>query len=148
MKKIVWLIIAFLALATTTHGNNIENVSFKTVAKGTYSPTGEEVDNKQRIVEIYNHSEWISFWKWHIEAIKSFPEPKMPEIDFSIFIVVVAIDQIRGSGGYSIQIKEVTVDTALKNRVWGISSNNYYPGSAAVTPSVMSRPYHIIKFKK
>jgi len=148
MKKILLLTIALLFISAITRAGTIKNISFSTVDKGTYSPVGDEKDNKQRIVEIYNQEEWKSFWEWHKASLKRDPAPELPEINFNDFIVIVAIDQIRGNGGYSLEIKNVSIDKAFKSRPFKISIEIKSPGSAQVTPSVMTRPYHIVKIKK
>ncbi len=122
----------------------IKKAVFETVDKGQYSDY--EGENKQQIIEIYNKEEWENFWRQHVKG--TYPPPPVPDIDFIKYYVIVAMDEVRNSGGYSLEIKEVKVDSSVGNRPFEITLQLVQPGSAAEVTGVITRPYHIIKVKK
>jgi hypothetical protein len=122
----------------------MQTAFFETIDKGTYSH--HEENNKQHIIEIYSQNEWQKFWDKHVSG--TFPKPDLPKIDFQKYFTIVAIDEIRSSGGYALEIKEITIDTAVESRPFVITLKVMYPGSASVTTSALTRPYHIVKVKK
>ena len=133
-----------LLISTSVYADSIQKVSFETINKGTYSHYEE--NNKQHIIEIYNQKEWQNFWGQHTSG--TFPPPELQEINFQEHIVIVAIDKIRSSDGYTLEIKEISVDTAFENRPSMIALQSKHPGSASVTTAVLTRPYHIVKIEK
>ena len=133
-----------LLISTSIYANSIQKVSFETIDKGIWSQYEE--NNKQHIIEIYSQNEWQNFWGQHTSG--TFPSPELPEINFQEHIVIVAIDEIRMSGGYTLEIKEISVDTTLENRPLTITLQSKHPGSASVTTCALTRPYHIIKIEK
>ena len=144
MKKISTFIITVLFFSTSVYAGSIQKVSFETIDKGSYSHYEE--NNKQHIIEIYNQNEWQNFWDKHTSW--TFPPSELPEINFQKHIVIVAIDERRSSGGYGLEIKEINVDTAFKNRPFTITLQSKHPGSASMTTSSLTRPYHIAKIEK
>ena len=145
MKTILNLLItASLLIATTVYSDTIKKIPFETIDKGTDSKYGK--NNKQHIIEIYKQHDWKIFWGQHTNGTS--PSPKLPGIDFQKYFIVIAIDEIRSSGGYTLEIKEITIDTALENRPFKITLQAEQPGSAGITTSVLTRPYHIVKIKK
>ncbi len=145
MKTILNLLIATsLLTATTVYSDTIKKMPFETIDKGEGSKY--EKNNKQHIIEIYKQHDWKIFWGQHTNGTS--PSPKLPEIDFQKYFIVIAIDEIRSSGGYTLEIKEITIDTALENRPFKITLQAEQPGSASITTSALTRPYHIVKIKK
>ena len=147
MKKVWVLIVMVLFMATNPFivtATTIRKAVFETVDKGFYSHY--EGDNRQQIIEIYNKSKWKTFWEQHTKGI--YPQPPLPIIDFTKYYVIVAMDEIRSSGGYALEIKEVKVDSAIENRPFNIVIQLSQPGSATATTAAITRPYHIIKVRK
>ena len=146
MKAIFNFVIAISLLSTATvHADIIKKTVFENIDKGVYSQYEEE-SNKQHIIEIYTQNEWKNFWDQH--TISTFPSPELPKIDFQKYFILIAIDEIRSSGGYTLEIKEITIDTAFENRPFEIAVIINFPGSAAGTTAALTRPYHIVKIKK
>jgi hypothetical protein len=143
MKKILKVIAVALLVSTSVYADSIQKVSFETIDKGMNSQYEE--NNKQHIIEIHNQNEWQDFWSQHTSGM--FPSSELPEINFQKHIVIVAIDEIRNSGGYTLEIKEIAVDTAAENRPFEIILELSQPGSAAGVTGALSRPYHIVKIK-
>ena len=145
MKAIFNFVIAISLLSTATvFADTIKKTVFETIDKGVYSQYEE--NNKQHIIEIYTQNEWQKFWNHH--TIGTFPSPELPKIDFQKYLIVIAIDEIRSSGGYTLEIKDIAIDSTLENRPFDITITLNYPGSAAGTTSALTRPYHIVKIKK
>ncbi len=144
MEKISMLIVTVVLLSTSVYADSIQKVSFETIDKGGYSRY--EKNDKQHIIEIYNQNEWRNFWSKHTSG--TFPPPELPEINFQKHIVIVAIDEMRSSGGYTLEIKEISVDMAFENRPFMITLQSKHPGSASATTSALTRPYHIAKIEK
>ena len=142
--KLKFLIAILLFSVATANADTIKKIDFETIDKGFYSHY--KGDNKQHIIEIYNQEDWQTFWNQHISG--TFPPPPLPDIDFKNYIVIVALDEMRSSGGYTLEIKKITIDTAVESRPFEIIIQLNQPGSAAGTIAVMTRPYHIVKIKK
>ncbi len=144
MKKIFILTIIGLIFSVSAYPDTIKNVSFETIDQGAWSKYQE--NNDQQIIEIYDQKGWEDFWNKHTSG--KFPAPGVPEINFRKYLVIVALDQIRNSSGYKLKIKNIVVDTALENRLFEISIEVTFPGSAAITADVLTRPFHIVKVEK
>jgi hypothetical protein len=145
MKTVLNLLTATsLLIATTVYSDTIKTILFETIDSGAGSKY--EKNNKQRLIEIYKQHDWKIFWGQHTNG--TFPSPKLPEVDFQNYFIVIAIDEIRSSGGYTLEIKEITIDTALENRPFRITLQAEQPGSASTTTNALTRPYHIVRIKK
>lgn len=63
------------------------------------------------------------------------------DIDFSEFMVIACVDKVQSSGGYDITITEITqTDSKVK-----ITVENTQPADGAITTTVITQPYYIIK---
>jgi hypothetical protein len=143
LKTITISTILFLAMAAHATGT-IVKVNFETIDQGVWSHY--KINDKQHIIEIYNQNDWQAFWNQHTESIT--PAPKLPAVDFQKYFILIAIDEIRPSGGYAIEIKEITIDTAAENKPFAITLQAKQPGSASGNLSALTRPYHIVMVKK
>ena len=145
MKTVLNLLTATsLLIATTVYSDTIKTILFETIDRGAGSKY--EKNNKQHLIEIYKQHDWKIFQGQHTNG--TFPSPKLPEVDFQNYFIVIAIDEIRSSGGYTLAIKEITIDTALENRPFRITLQAEQPGSASTTTNALTRPYHIVRIKK
>ena len=145
MKHTLKLLIpTLLFISGTVYADTIKEIAFETIDKGVYSHYKK--NNRQHIIEIYDKKEWQNFWEEHTSG--NFPVPELPVVKFRKYFIVIAIDEIRGSGGYMIEINKITIDTAVENRPFTIILQLNQPGSAACTTAALTRPYHIIKIKK
>jgi hypothetical protein len=124
---------------------------FETIDKGTNSYYDKH--DRSQLIEIYNYDDWSKFWAdhKHLKVPKLPPgmtnEP-LPEVNFDEFYVLVALDQLRGSGGYLVEIKEIETNPKYGNRPVTIFVVSQQPGDITGTISLMTRPYHIIKARK
>ncbi len=142
MKKMLIFIVAALLISTTVYAGTIHKVPFETIDKGYYSHYDENYG--QHIIEIYNQNDWQSFWDKHTATD---PASELPEIDFQEYIVIIAMDAMRNTGGYDLRIKEIFVDTASENKPFKVNMVAEHPGSAALVTFAFTRPYHIVKIK-
>ena len=138
------LIYATAAGATNSATNTLVKASFETIEQGIWSHYA--IDEKQHMIEITNQNDWQTFWDQHTNNIS--PAPQLPEIDFQQFFILIAIDEIRASGGYTLEITEITIDTAAEHRPFVITLQAKQPGSASANISALTRPYHIVRVKK
>ena len=128
----------------TVYADTIKKIDFETIDKGIYSQY--EKNNKQHIIEIYNQKECQEFWNQHTSGI--FPPPELPEFNFQKYFILIAMDEIRSSGVYILEIKEIAIDITFENRPFEIAIIINFPISAACTTGALTRPYHIVKIKK
>jgi len=138
------LTVSLILSVAIANADTIKKIDFETIDKGVYSQYEE--NNKQHVIEIYNQNDWQTFWNKHTNG--TFPPLELPKINFQKYFIVIAIDEIRNSGGYTLEIKDITIDTAFENRPFGIILKLKQPGSAATTTAALTRPYHIVKIKK
>ena len=119
-------------------------VEIETIKKGwLHNP---KLGGEQVLIEIYNNQEWSVFWAKYFKNFRTVSE--VPAIDFDNYIVIAALDATRGGGGYSIEIKEITMGASSEGRPFKVVLELQQAGSAAVTTSAMTRPIHIVKIKK
>jgi len=117
---------------------------FETIKKGWLS--NPELGGAQTLIEIYNNQEWSEFW---VKYFKHFRVVSVaPAVDFENYMVLVALDNTRGGGGYSIEIKEVTMGSSSGERPFNVVLELHQPGSGAMTTMAMTRPIHIVKVRK
>lgn len=134
----------FISLA---NANKQRLTDFETISKGIDSQYND-TENSQ-LIEIYNHEEWVIFWKKHANRPNyPFPAPPLPEVDFRNFYVLVVLDQARGSGGYDLEITKVIVDSLNENKPFHIVTALGQPGRYTATTAEINRPYHIIKIRR
>ncbi len=111
-------------------------VEFSTVAEGTHAAgiTG-------KVNEVFtDQASFYAFWK--LVSAGTTPEPAAPAIDFAKDMVIAVFPGQMNSGGYTVEITEVTSDRK-KLMVTVVVTK---PTGFATT--VMTQPYHIIKVKK
>ncbi|MFA5270915.1 MAG: protease complex subunit PrcB family protein [Candidatus Omnitrophota bacterium] len=138
------IILIALFFIPSANAQTIKKVNFETIDKGNYSYYKD--NDRQDNIEIYNQQEWQIFWNQHIGGLS--PKPLLPKVDFKDYFVIAAMDEIRASGGYTLEIEEVTIDTSVENHPFGIIIKLKQPGSAAGTTAALTRPYHIVKIKR
>ncbi len=145
-KRFIKIIAVFIAVfhGTPVYAWRVTEARFKTISRGQYSHYGQS--DHQQVIEINNAEDWQAFWKRHVQGV--LPSPPLPEVDFTTRFVLVAMDEVRGSGGYGIEIKEIKLDPTMSDRPFEIILQLTQPGSAAGTIAVMTRPYHIVEVEK
>jgi len=85
---------------------------------------------------------WAQLWKEHTQVV--FPQPSLPDMDFSrSTIIAVFMGECRTTG-YGIEVKEI-IDTGLLTVV---KVEKTYPGSECAVGMMLTYPYHIVKVDK
>lgn len=142
MKNITnYFVLIVLFCTVSAHAGKIKSVKFETLYRGAYG--ANEESGSQEIIEIFNQDEWINYWNK-----MGFPVPQEKTIDFTDYYVVIALDSLQPSSGYSIEITNIKEDTSVNDRPFEITFKLVQPGSAAGVLDVLTRPYHIIKVRK
>ena len=146
MEKVLYLItFCFLMMQSSVHAEQIVVSDFETIGKGSLSPPYDYAE-KQRIIEIYNQKELEVFWgKYFDDPVSGY---EIPNIDFNNYFLVAAVDSIRSSGGFSIEIKSIEFYDNSQRYPSGFKVELNQPGSRVGTIAVMSQPYHLIRVRK
>ena len=119
-----------------------EEEGFTSLTKGNLFGNGAEGFKKENIV-ISSKEEWRSFLS-KMDTTNKVSKAFENAIDFSKEMVLVCMDKVRNSGGFSVEIMEAVkeADTLL------IKVQSKGPKPMAMVTAVMIQPYHIIKIKK
>jgi hypothetical protein len=138
MKTIITIIFSLLLVGCPKN----EEGGFTSLSKGSLFGNGAEGFKKENIV-ISSKEEWKSFLL-KVDTTNKVSKTFENTIDFSKEMVIVCIDKVRNSGGFSIEIIEVVTesDTFL------IKVKTEGPKPMSMVTSVMIQPYHIVKIKK
>jgi hypothetical protein len=138
MKAVITILFSLLLVGCpkTSEGG------FTELSKGSLAGNGSEGFKKENIV-ISSKEEWKSFLS-KIDTTNKVSKTFENSIDFSKEMVLVCLDKVRNSGGFSIEIVEATKEGGAI--LIKVSRKGPKPGSMA--PSVIMQPYHIVKIKK
>jgi hypothetical protein len=138
MKTIITIIFSLLLVGCPKN----EEGGFTSLSKGSLFGNGAEGFKKENIV-ISSKEEWKSFLL-KVDTTNKVSKTFENTIDFSKEMVIICIDKVRNSGGFSIEIIEVVTesDTFL------IKVKTEGPKPMSMVTSVMIQPYHIVKIKK
>jgi hypothetical protein len=118
------------------------DVDSELIAKGNLSGIGTEAISNQYF-SITNQTEWENFISQidvTNEVSSGFSEQN---IDFSEYVVIAVIDQVRNTSGYIIDLE---ISTNYEKIF--IGSNLSSPSTDGVVATVISQPYHIVKIAK
>ena len=143
MKKTVVLIIVFMAFIGCKFNKNQsenKNIKLTMIAKGNLHGAGAEGIEKQNIV-IKNTSDWNDLLEKMNSINKvsnTFSETK---IDFSKYMVIASFDEVKGSGGHSLELK-------LQNKPDEIIISIIRSSPDGMATTVMSQPYYLAKIPK
>ena len=119
-----------------------QKTSFTSVSKGNLFGAGKEGFKKENLV-ISSKKVWKSFLHQMDEANK-ISETFENSIDFSKDVIVVVIDEVRNTGGFSIEITEVvSKDASLLVKI-----HSKGPKPTDMVTMAIVQPYHIIKMTK
>jgi len=112
-------------------------IGFQTVGKGSVSG----YENSAYYV-INNADQWADIWNEHVKNL--FPQPSLPDVDFSRSTIIAVFMGLCRTTGYGIEVKEI-VDTGLSVVV---KVEKTYPGEGCVVGEMLTYPYHIVKVDK
>ncbi len=145
MTKFTLLILTSLftfGCSTPNDYSNMADVDSELIAKGDLSGIGTEAISNQYF-SLTNQTEWENF----ISQIDVTNEVSLgfseQNIDFSEYVVIAVIDQVRNTSGYSIDLE---ISTNYEKIF--IGSNLSSPSPDGVVATVISQPFHIVKIAK
>ena len=128
--------LALACLLNCAAATEAQPLPIRSLKKGAFSGVREA---KQEVVR--SAGAWEKLWKQHATAGDS---DKIPAVDFSKEMVVVATMGTKRTGGYSIEIVGVeTKDKALK-----ISVKKSSPPPDAMTIQALTAPFHFVAVPK
>jgi hypothetical protein len=111
---------------------------FRTVAKGAFSGIQEP---KQQVIR--NEIDWEKLWTSHA-AMANKPSEKRPLVDFSKEMIVFVTMGRQRSGGFSLEITDVTEsDGKLR-----IIVRQKRPAQGSMTIQSLTAPFHIVAVPK
>ncbi len=112
----------------------VNAISIETVSKGYYCG---HPDRKDYVIN--SQDEWEELWD--ITFSNTYPHPDVPTIDFTRNTIIAVYLGQRGSGGYSIEIKDI-VEYNSRIVVY-VKERSPEPGS--MVTMALTQPYHIVK---
>ena len=119
-----------------------EEGGFTPLSKGNLFGNGAEGFKKENIV-ISSKKEWKSFLL-KIDTTNKVSSTFENAIDFSKEIIVICLDNVRNSGGFSVEIIEVIKEAGTTL----IKVKFKSPKPMDMVTSVIIQPYHIVKINK
>jgi hypothetical protein len=138
MKTVIAIIFSLLLIGCPKN----EEGGFTSLSKGSLFGSGAEGFKKENIV-ISSKEEW-KFFLLKMDTTNNVSKTFENAIDFSKEMIIVCIDKVRNSGGFSIEIIEAVTESdsfLIKVKIKG-------PKPMDMVTSVMIQPYHIVKIKK
>ena len=117
--------------------NGAQTLPIRSLKKGAFSGIREA---KQEVVK--GADAWEKLWKQHSTAVGG--SDKIPAVDFSKEMVVVATMGTKRTGGYTIEI--VGVDD--KGKTLKISVKQTSPPPDAMTIQALTAPFHFVAVPK
>jgi hypothetical protein len=109
----------------------------RSLKKGAFSGIHEA---KQEVVK--SADAWEKLWKQHVTSMSA--SDKIPAVDFSKEMVVVATMGTKRSGGYSIEI----VDVVASGETLKISVKKTSPPPDAMSIQALTAPFHFVAVPK
>jgi hypothetical protein len=134
------LFLLVLSCKTNLESSKMEKVDSFLIAKGNLYGSGAEGLTAQNLV-IDNQGEWNSLVNKMDSVNKVSDTFEETKIDFSKFNVIAVFDEVKGSGGHSL---ELIINSNSKNRIVNVS--HLAPEGSATT--VMTQPFYIVKIAK
>jgi hypothetical protein len=138
MKTVLILIFSLLLVGCPKN----EEGGFTSLSKGSLFGNGAEGFKKGNIV-ISSKAEW-KFFLSKIDTTNNLSKTFENAIDFSKEIIIVFVDKVRNSGGFSVEI----IEAVIERNTLLIKVKTKGPKPMDMVTSVMTQPYHIVKIKK
>jgi hypothetical protein len=129
--------LALACLLNCVAANGAQTLPIRSLKKGAFSGIREM---KQEVVK--SADAWEKLWKQHSTAAGS--SDKIPAVDFSKEMVVVAMMGTKRSGGYTIEI----VDVEARDKTLKISVKKTSPPPDAMTIQALTAPFHFVAVPK
>ena len=138
MKIVVSILFSLLFVGCPKN----EESNFTSLSKGNLFGNGAEGFKKENIV-ISSKKEWKSLLS-KFDTINKISNTFENAIDFSKEMILVSIDKVRNSGGFSVEIIEVVKEGSA----FLIKVKTIGPKPMDMVTSALMQPYHIVKIKK
>ena len=138
MKTIIIVIFSLLLVGCPKN----EEGGFTSLSKGNLFGAGEEGFKKENLV-ISAKEEWKTFLS-KLDTTNKVSKTFENAIDFSEETIVVCIDKVRNTGGYSVEIMEIVKEEGsflVKVKTKG-------PKATDMVATAIMQPYHIVKINK
>ena len=119
-----------------------EEEGFTSLTKGNLFGNGAEGFKKENIV-ISSKEEWRSFLS-KMDTTNKVSKAFENAIDFSKEMVLVCMDKVRNSGGFSVEI----ITVVKEEGTFLIEIKARGPKPMDMVTSAIMQPYHIVKIKK
>ncbi len=136
MKKAALVLLALFFGCGTVSGAAAKPVGFSNLARGTYAAGITE-----KVNDVFgDRASFEAFWE--LVAAGTTPAPALPVVDFTKDMAIAVSPGVMNSGGYTVQITNVTSDgekltvTVVVTRPTGIVT------------TALTQPYHIITIGK
>ena len=139
MKKLLLLFLCFITLSCCSQKNNSEPTAVETtlIAKGELHGNGEEGINEANFV-ISDEATWNDLMAKMNSVNMVSKQFSETSIDFSKHRIIAVFDEVRTSGGHSINVELTPETDRIVARVTKHTSNGY-------ASTVITQPYYIIK---
>jgi hypothetical protein len=125
---------------------NATDIQFSTVSQNfvtiDQSSTGNYKFEEKESLVINDQESFEVFWK-DLHSNQD-PLPEMPDVDFSESTVITAMMGVQSTGGFSIEITQIS----RAENVAGVKITEVEPGSNCGVIQVITAPYHIVKIPK
>ena len=129
--------LSLACLFNCVSANGAQSLPIRSLKKGAFSGIREV---KQEIVK--SADAWEKLWKQHSTAVGQ--SEKIPAVDFSKEMVVVATMGTKRTGGYSIEI----VGVEARDKALRISVKKSSPPPDAMTIQALTSPFHFVAVPK
>jgi len=137
MKTVIMILFSFLLVGCPKNDEG----GFTSLSKGSLFGNGAEAFKKENIV-ISSKEEWKSFLL-KTDTTNKISKTFENAIDFSKEMVIVCIDKVRNSGGFSVEI----IEAVKEGDTFLIKVKTEGPKPMSMVTSVIIQPYHIVKIK-
>ncbi|MEN2414689.1 protease complex subunit PrcB family protein [Flavobacterium mesophilum] len=141
MKQLILFLSIALALTSCNNDDSDPSkVAFKTIIQGDHYGGSPGTIQQSNLV-IKNQTDWNNLQaKLNFMTLAVYTSPDM-NVDFTKQQVIAVFDQVRNSGGYSIDITNITQNnTELIVKIEQLKKGDL--------TTVMSQPFHIVKIAK
>lgn len=140
MKQIITLFsILFLLTGCNSDDSDTSNVSYSVIVQGDNFNTNANIPKSNLVIK--DQTEWnnlLSKINLVVNANSILPDTN---VDFTKYQVIAVIDEVRNSGGYSIDITKITeTNNSIFVKVEQLKPDGFY--------TVITQPYHIVKIPK
>jgi len=135
MKLFITIIFSLLFIGCPKN----EQGGFTSLSKGNLFGAGEEGFKKENII-ISSNEEWKSFLL-KIDTTNKVSETFENAIDFSQDMIIVCIDKVRNTGGFSIEV----IDIVNEGDTFLVKVKSTGPKPMDMVTSAIMQPYHIVK---